>query len=298
MIVRIKIALVIFALSVSAGSCIRDEVPPCPPLRVELVVKDKNYANADRVDLVPERPTDLAFREYVPTLRYALRDLNTGEVVEEKPTFAVEGDMKTIPVTFDEQLPHGTYELIVWGGQQSEASLAENRLSAGLHPGGGEGDDLFMVTDTLVYDAYNSQFQVGLERMKGKLVIGYENIPARYYHAKQTVSGIQTEVDYKQVYTGLTEIESHYQWPAGTDAITETALAPSVKKKSSKLVIHLYDPNRPSTILHPKDVMLTIYRNELTVLRYVYIYETGECEIYMRMNDRWELLHVMDIVPG
>ena len=29
------------------SSCIRDSIPPCPPLQVTLTVKDKNYFNID-----------------------------------------------------------------------------------------------------------------------------------------------------------------------------------------------------------------------------------------------------------
>lgn len=32
------------------GSCIRDKVPPCPPLKVMIGVKDKNYFNIESVE--------------------------------------------------------------------------------------------------------------------------------------------------------------------------------------------------------------------------------------------------------
>ena len=46
------------------ASCIRDELDDCPPLRVEIAVKDKNYFNVDKVDMEERRSDDLAFREY------------------------------------------------------------------------------------------------------------------------------------------------------------------------------------------------------------------------------------------
>ena len=66
------------------SSCVRDDIQPCPPLQVHIVVKDKNYFNVDKVELEERKSEDLAFREYVPTLYYMLRDAATGEVVEEQ----------------------------------------------------------------------------------------------------------------------------------------------------------------------------------------------------------------------
>ena len=111
------------------ASCIRDQLDDCPPLRVEIGVKDKNYFNVDKVDMEEQRSDSLAFRQYVPTLFYMLRDAATGDVVEEQGVFPVEGDGKTVPVDFCPCLPHGRYILTVWGGlddlsAQSRPSLA------------------------------------------------------------------------------------------------------------------------------------------------------------------------------
>ena len=41
-------------------------------------------------------------------------------------------------------------------------------------------------------------------------------------------------------------------------------------------------------------------RNEITILKYVYVDEggsgEGDFEIYLRVNDNWELLHGMELV--
>lgn len=60
--------------------CIRDELEPCPPLRLSLEVADKNYVNsaaAARLGYEEERPEDLPFREYVSDLAYRVSDLET-----------------------------------------------------------------------------------------------------------------------------------------------------------------------------------------------------------------------------
>lgn len=67
--------------------CIRDELEPCPPLRLSLEVADKNYVNsaaAARLGYEEERPEDLPFREYVSDLAYRVSDLETGRVVAER----------------------------------------------------------------------------------------------------------------------------------------------------------------------------------------------------------------------
>lgn len=77
-------------------SCVRDKVQPCPPLQVNIEVKDKNYSNVDKVALEEKLPEDLAFCKYIPTLYYMLRNAATGKVVEEQGVFKVDGDKKKL----------------------------------------------------------------------------------------------------------------------------------------------------------------------------------------------------------
>ena len=80
---RTRHILCMLLTTAALSSCVRDEIEPCPPLQVNITVKDKNYFNVDKVELEERLPEDLAFREYIPTLHYTLRDAATGEVVEE-----------------------------------------------------------------------------------------------------------------------------------------------------------------------------------------------------------------------
>ena len=96
--ISLKSILLILLTVPALTSCIRDEIEDCPPLHVNIAVKDKNYFNVDKVDMEERRAEDLAFREYVPTLFYMLRDAKTGEVVEEQGVFRVEGEAKTMKV--------------------------------------------------------------------------------------------------------------------------------------------------------------------------------------------------------
>ena len=122
--------------------CIRDELEPCPPLRLSLEVADKNYVNsaaAARLGYEEERPEDLPFREYVSDLAYRMSDLETGRVVAERALSSVEGDAGSVEVPLPADLPYGSYVLTAWGNLGDTAAFDSDLASLGLHPGGAEG---------------------------------------------------------------------------------------------------------------------------------------------------------------
>lgn len=279
------------------ASCVRDEIEPCPPLQVRIEVKDKNYFNVRKVDLEEALPEDLAFREYVPTLYYVLRDAATGEVVEEQGVFRVTGDGKAFPITFCDCIPHGRYILTVWGGLEDLEPLADDRASIAFHPGNGEGNDIYMTNDTLVYDAWNYDHTVEMERTKGKLIIQAVNLPTDLTCSDKTVTGLHQGLDCGFRYTDLTTfVRTQAGWEAGApEIVTKTVLSPSSVRDGSVLSLNLYDdPRRETPRLSSKDVRITMERNMLTVLRYVYD-GNGGFTIYILVNDNWEKVHGMEI---
>lgn len=276
------------------SSCLRDEIEPCPPLHVNIAVKDKNYFNVDKVALEERKSEDLAFKEYVPTLYYQLRDMATGEVVEEQGVFEVTGDEKTFPVTFCDCLPHGKYILTVWGGLKDNTPLGDDSLTAILHAEEKEGDDFYLTNDTLVYDAYHYDYTVEMERTKGKLIIQVENLPEDVNYSDKTVGGLYYDVDYRFKYSAQTKVHTQAEWSAKPEVVTKTVLSPSLQEKGSLLNAIFYDsPDRTVPVLTPQTVSITMKRNELTVLRYVY--DNGKFIIYILINDNWEMLHGMEI---
>lgn len=278
------------------SSCVRDEIEPCPPLTVNIAVKDKNYFNVDKVALEERKSEDLAFREYVPTLYYQLRDIATGEVVEEQGVFEVTGDGKTFPVTFCDCIPHGKYVLTVWGGLKDNAPLSDNGTSIAFHPDNTEGNDVYMTNDTLVYDAWNYDYTVEMERTKGKLIIQVESLPEEVNYSDKTVSGLHRQLNCEFLYSDETSVQTQAEWNAKPAIITKTVLAPSPKENGSVLKAGFYDsPDRVIPVLTPKMVNITMKRNELTVIRYVYDDGKGDFNIYILVNDVWEMLHNMDI---
>ena len=164
--------------------CIRDELEPCPPLRLSLEVADKNYVNsaaAARLGYEEERPEDLPFREYVSDLAYRVSDLETGRVVAERMLSPVEGDAGSVEVPLPADLPYGAYVLTAWGNLGDTAAFDSDLALLGLHPGGAEGSDAYFTRDTLLvrHEALEGQADPGyredargvcLQRVEG---IGY-----------------------------------------------------------------------------------------------------------------------------
>lgn len=162
--------------------CIRDELEPCPPLRLSLEVADKNYVNsaaAARLGYEEERPEDLPFREYVSDLAYRVSDLETGRVVAERALSPVEGDAGSVEVPLPADLPYGSYVLTAWGNLGDTAAFDSDLASLGLHPGGAEGSDAYFTRDTLVYALDSERFSCGMRRLKGKLILLPRGCPRR-----------------------------------------------------------------------------------------------------------------------
>ena len=278
------------------SSCVRDEIAPCPPLQVNITVKDKNYFNVDKVELEQRLDDNLAFREYIPTLHYMLCDAATGEVVEEQGVFTVEGDEKTFPITFCDCIPHGKYILTVWGGLDDINPLADDHTSVVFHPENREGNDIYLANDTLVYDAWNYDHIVDMERTKGKLVIQATNLPACISRTDKSVGGLYGKLDCNFKYSDETTVYTETPWNVPAEIVTKPVLAPSIKKDGSALNVNFYAATGNDTpVLMPQNVNITMKRNELTVLRYVYDEDKDDFTIYILVNAAWQQVVDLDI---
>lgn len=277
-------------------SCIRDEVKDCPPLHVEIAVKDKNYFNVDKAgELEDRRREDLPFHDYVPTLSYTVRNLETGEVVKEQNLFTVEGDAQTVPVEFDASLPFGKYVLTVWGGLEDITPLDKDLQAINFHPQHTQGRDVYMVNDTLTYDDSHYNHTVEMERTKGKLIIQVENLPDGVEYSSKTINKLFAKLNSAFDYSGETSVSTQSGWK-GHATVTKTLLTPSLKENMSILNINFYNqPQRSTPVLSPDDIRITMSRNELTIVRYIWDEAAQDFKIYLLINDNWELVHGMII---
>lgn len=107
--------LFLLLLVPALASCIRDEVADCPPLTLNLVIKDKNYFNVDEVaakGLITKKDENLPFREYVSTLYYTICN-EAGDTVAARKLSAVTGHAKTEVISLPADLPYGKYRVTV-----------------------------------------------------------------------------------------------------------------------------------------------------------------------------------------
>jgi len=263
------------------SSCIRKEYEDCPPLQISVVVKDKNYDNVNKVDLEEARSETMDFCQYVPTLSYTLRSLETNEVVAQRSLFDVPADLKQYDITFDTNLPWGRYEFTVWGGTDT--------------------DDPYLTTDTINYVYSASHQVVELKRIMGKLIVQAWHMPTIADYSLNTIDHLRTETDAYFNYSGDTLMTLRSDWSAHLDdMVWKQVLYPSTGELQSNfsLVLHGAD-GQPLAQWQPKTVNLTMERNYLTVLRYVWAWNPDindyECIIYILVNDNWEVFHEMEL---
>lgn len=293
--ISVKNILLLLLASVALASCIRDDLEDCPPLRVEIGVKDKNYFNVDQT--VPEErlADDLAFNKYVPTLFYMLRDAKTGEVVEEQGVFNVEGDGKTVAIDFCPCLPHGKYILTVWGGLDELSQLSDDRLSMLIHPDKAQGNDVYLLNATLVYDAYNYDYTLEMERIKGKLVVLAENLPDNFDMVHIDANNLYGKVSANFEYSDEASVCNKVAIASTSLIKTATYMAPSIVTGGTVLDVNFVKENNSSgnLLLTPDDVKISLERNKITMLKYVFNKEEDKFYIYIKVNDNWEVVHGM-----
>lgn len=293
--ISLKNILLVLLVAPTLASCIRDQLEDCPPLRVEIGVKDKNYFNVDQT--VPEErlADDLAFNKYVPTLFYMLRDAKTGEVVEEHGVFNVEGDGKTVAIDFCPCLPHGKYILTVWGGLDELSQLSDDRLSMLIHPDKAQGNDVYLLNATLVYDAYNYDYTLEMERIKGKLVVLAENLPDNFDMVHIDANNLYGKVSANFEYSDEASVCNKVAIASTSLIKTATYMAPSIMTDGTVLDVNFVKENNSSgnLLLTPDDVKISMERNKITMLKYVFNKEEDKFYIYIKVNDNWEVVHGM-----
>jgi len=292
------------------SSCIRDSIPPCPPLQVTLTVKDKNYFNIDdavKLGLMERKAENLPFRDYVSTLYYIVHDAK-GKVVAEQKNTLVDNDDQTQLITLPESLPYGKYTLTVWGNMKSDEPLGEDATTAEMEAVGAAANDIYLASATFDYRYGNEEHLLAMERTKGDLLIKAEGIPDNIDFSTKDIQDIYNFVDNGFQYSTLTDIHTELDWQEIRSEIkSETLMCPSPSYEGSTLSVMFIDKSAAGSqgraayypTLEPQDINITMGRNEITILKYVYVDEggsgEGDFEIYLRVNDNWELLHGMEL---
>lgn len=283
------------------AGCIRDEFAPCPPLSIRLVVADKNYINvkaANRLGLEEIRSEELPFASYVSSLQYRLTDAATGQVIVEQALQAVEGEGESVTIPVPEEIPFGRYVLTAWGNLSDEAEqLGDDFERLRLHPDHKAGADVYLASDTLVYNEVDYTYALGMKRVKGKLIVQVEEMPDAFRYSVKEVSAITGQVGHRFDYADSLSFRIPILWPEPGRITTKTLLAPSTGPVESLFRIRFYAGENADydNWIAPEDVSITMRRNELTVLRYIYDPCCCRFAIYVLINDNWELLHALEI---
>lgn len=301
---RIALALMLVA---GLGACVREKLPDCPPLQVTLTVKDKNYFNIDdavKLGLAERKAEDLPFRDYVHALYYVVYDAEGNVVVEQKNT-EVTGDDQTQLISLPVSLPYGIYTVTVWGNMDSEAPLGDDPTTADLETEGAAANDIFLASGTFDYQYGKEAFSLALERTKGNLLIKAEGIPDNIDFSTKNVEDVFESVDAFFSYSGLTDIHTELEWGVRNEIQSQTLMCPSPSYEGTTLGVSFIDRSAVAAqqagsravatrpVLEPEDVHITMGRNEITILKYVYDTAEDGFNIFLRVNDRWEQIHSM-----
>ena len=301
---RIALALM---LAAGLGACVREKLPDCPPLQVTLTVKDKNYFNIDdavKLGLAERKAEDLPFRDYVHALYYVVYDAEGNVVVEQKNT-EVTGDDQTQLISLPGSLPYGIYTVTVWGNMDSEAPLGDDPTTADLETEGAAANDIFLASGTFDYQYGKEAFSLALERTKGNLLIKAEGIPDNIDFSTKNVEDVFESVDAFFSYSGLTDIYTELEWEVRNEIQSQTLMCPSPSYEGTTLGVSFIDRSAVAAqqagsravatrpVLEPEDVHITMGRNEITILKYVYDTAEDGFNIFLRVNDRWEQIHSM-----
>lgn len=301
---RIALALM---LAAGLGACVREKLPDCPPLQVTLTVKDKNYFNIDdavKLGLAERKAEDLPFRDYVHALYYVVYDAEGNVVVEQKNT-EVTGDDQTQLISLPVSLPYGIYTVTVWGNMDSEVPLGDDPTTADLETEGAAANDIFLASGTFDYQYGKEAFSLALERTKGNLLIKAEGIPDNIDFSTKNVEDVFESVDAFFSYSGLTDIYTELEWEVRNEIQSQTLMCPSPSYEGTTLGVSFIDRSAVAAqqagsravatrpVLEPEDVHITMGRNEITILKYVYDTAEDGFNIFLRVNDRWEQIHSM-----
>lgn len=298
---KLKAFIYGMAVAMSCTSCIRENLDQCPPLSINIEVKDKNYDNVEQVDISEKEDENQPFRHFIPTLYYRLSRLDddgSKQMITEKGVFTVEGDAQTYSVDFDNSLPFGKYIFTVWGGIPDKKEFNADCTELSFHPEHAQGYDVYLSSDTLLYDAYHSDFVSQMRRTKGKLIIIAEDLPSKVRFSGKTVEDLYQKVNANFDYKGETQVTTRQTRRGLDDIVTETYLTPTIQGEESMVDAHFYnddddDFSHPDN--SPQDVDILMRRNELTMLKYAYDEQQDRYHIYVRINNNWEAIHDMDV---
>lgn len=286
-------------------SCVKEALLECPPSPNQyqyiatLYVEDKNYFNASALglELVDE---DLPFQSYVFNYNYMLEDMESGDVVSGSQLIEVDETVRALDLVVSD-FPDGTYRLTVWGNVSDSSQVAEISV---LHEDEAEDNDIYMVVDTFSLTAGSHiETSLGLERVKGELLVRLSNLPDYITCIDETITNVYENRDYKN-YFGETSVKKTFMKEDGPLDQLITTLAPSVNNTS---ILHLSlcsedmplrsgaRSDTPADTLTIDPIELDINRNEVTAITLDYDDVSGNFVLWVFLNDAWTRIKTLEL---
>ncbi|EJW95937.1 hypothetical protein EVA_15956, partial [gut metagenome] len=228
---------------------------------------------------------DEPFSYYIDKVYYALYRIGETKPFCVQHLYAPEEEEKVHTVEFPQDLPFGSYAMVVWANIDEETGLEDAGASDTyrLHGEHWEGYDVYMACDTLHYNERQANFLLPLERVKGKLLITAEGMPETIQLSYKEVDNLYQEVDHFWQYSGKEKVRTLHRWGNGMrNLFTDTYLAPTLEHQQSEVRVHfVQDEESDLPLLDPATVQTNMKRNSITVLRYVYDKEDHNFDIYL-----------------
>lgn len=296
------IALFLLSATVLTTSCIREDIPDCKALSLTLAVHDKNYANVGSVREETPLSETLQFRQYIPNWRWTLRNVETGEILEEQPSDTCRRDGQELELTFCDCIPYGTYVFTAYGKYVEDSQIDPKTGQVELHPNHRDDGDVYVSNDTIVYAYGREHHRSEMYRAKDELIIELENMPDSLYRATLLATSLyatldpmrdpdpEETVDWRFWYSDTTYTEQRDALISATRPM-KSILAPSVYRADTKLHLSLTPASPDGTPLarQPRDIEVTLDRNYITVVKYVYTPDSPDLfTIYVLINGAWE----------
>ncbi|MBK5722936.1 hypothetical protein JGH11_18870 [Dysgonomonas sp. Marseille-P4677] len=280
-------------LALVLTSCVKESLLECPyQYKIRVFVKDKNYNNSSAIgiDTIDE---NLPFKQYVSNIYYTLQNINTGENVINPFEKNITGDEKEIDIILD-QIPDGEYRLTIWGNIEAIGNTVEDPSI--LHENKEEDTDEYIATEIIAIKTGLVQTKsIGLERIKGKLVVTLNNLPDYITQIREDVTSIYQTIDNNRKYSQETDVEKTFLKSTLSLKQISTFLAPTTDRNISILSLSFYrsDNSEPIVIVTPIEINIT--KNEITAVTINYNSSQNQLEVWVYIDNEWTLIQLLDI---
>lgn len=277
----------LFLLIISITSCIRDNsLLQCPPLRLSVKILDKNYQNIEFVNQDEIQPEYLLIKDYVDNYICVIEDMYSGEVVWS--TNGIEPiiySTEEITINLPDSISHGDYVITTWAGISMDNFINEQDFDKIKLLPDQINSSMFLSKDTVKYRPFCTDFDIGLKRAKGKLILDMREVSHIFNKVNMKLDNIAKYLicDQLQYVDTLSVIIKDQEI---NDSYLKYHISPSLNEDISKLQLKLMGVD--SGNLLSLDVDVSIHRNNITVVKLSYDDFHGVVKVSVLIDSEWD----------